>query len=719
MLFYRFVFILCICVNFDALISVFAQVNKSDENEYKKVISHTLPVYIVASRADLVNSTICGKELRDFQNAVDQRILWSLKMLDSSGGFKPGFLYGNNYWLGSRSQCLDTMNTAPLEIAERHILNNTIYRDPQKEFPPFEVNYFVSHFTHNRTLQYHMNVDTNEDLITLGLCLPASCSINDLTLILEKIFRDRIFFISDLYSVDFKLIEIKNLKDDQQWLSYDAIFFICVLALTFFIMIIGTMYDIFVHQKYLLAKEKTNTTANVENMSEEMEITSLSSHRENRIGKILICFSVYTNTKIIFSTKLDANAIPTIHGLKFLTMNWIILFRTIFFMLNYIDNKTFLWRIFPDFFIQVLRNIIIPTDTFLFTSGLLVAYLYLKDKMGKDKTTSTNYKAKLNEFFIHIIKRFIRLTPAYMMMIGILQLNSAWYDKNSQFYPNYRLHEICTKYLWRNFVYINNLFDLDSMCMIWSWYLANDMQYFIIATVLLILSTVYFYMTVVVLGALLIGSIVLTGYISYIYEYIPTFDEQYRLSSVLYYPPWIRIGPYIIGIITGYIVRRLNKKLVLRKKIVILCWCLGSACIIFVLLGFYERNVSILYAAVYVALSRTLWAIGIAWIVIACFTKHGGIVNRLLSLKVFIPFSKLTYCAYLVNPFVIQSIHFSSETSVHLELLPLISMFIGYLIISYVCAYVLSLMAEIPYILLMRMFLQSRKDRRYPCRKRL
>ncbi|XP_070168478.1 uncharacterized protein [Polyergus mexicanus] len=163
MLFYRFVFILCICINFDALISVFAQVNKSDENEYKKVISHTLPVYIVASRADLVNSTICGKELRDFQNAVDQRILWSLKMLDSSGGFKPGFLYGNNYWLGSRSQCLDTMNTAPLEIAERHILNNTIYRDPQKEFPPFEVNYFVSHFTHNSTLQYHMNVDTNEE----------------------------------------------------------------------------------------------------------------------------------------------------------------------------------------------------------------------------------------------------------------------------------------------------------------------------------------------------------------------------------------------------------------------------------------------------------------------------------------------------------------------------------------------------------------------------
>ncbi|XP_050465551.1 nose resistant to fluoxetine protein 6-like isoform X2 [Cataglyphis hispanica] len=684
MLFYRFVFIMYFYVNFD-LVSVFAQTNKSDENKYKKVISNLLPAYIVALRADLVNSTICGKELRDFRDAVDQRILWSLKILDSSGGFKPGFLYGNNYWLGSRSQCLDTMNTVPLDIAKRHILNNTIiHRDLQEEFPPFE------------------------DIITLGLCLPASCSINDLRLILEKISCDRIFFISDLYSMDLKLIEIKNLKDDQQWSSYNTIFFICVLGLIFFTMIIGTIYDVFVHHKYLLSEDKT--VANVRNKSEEVEITPLST-RQSGIGKILICFSVYTNTKIIFSTKLNTDEIPTIHGLKFLTMNWIILIHIIFFQLDYIDNTAFIWRIILNPLIQVLCNVIVPVDTFFFSSGFLVTYLYLKDKMGKEKTKSTNYKAKINEFFIHIIKRFIRLTPAYMITIGILQLNRSWYNKNSQFYE--RSYEVCMKYWWRNLLYINNLFDHKSMCINWGWYLANDMQYFIIATALLILSTMYFYTSIVILGALLIGSIIITGYISYIYEYIPTLNEQWRLLHVFYFSPWTRIGPYIIGIITGYIVRKLNKKLALKKKTVIFCWCLGSACIIFVLLGLYKQNVSILYAAVYVALSRTLWAIGIAWIVIACFTKHGGIVNQLLSSKVFIPFSKLSYCVYLIHPVVIQSIRLSSETSVHLELLPMIIMSAGYLVISYVCAYVLALMAEIPYILLMQMFRQSCNNKKY------
>lgn len=79
-------------------------------------------------------------------------------MLDSSGGFESGFLYGNTYWLGSRSQCLDTINTAPLQIAEQKISNITLYRDPHKEFPPFEINYFVAHLRHNSTLKYYVNV---------------------------------------------------------------------------------------------------------------------------------------------------------------------------------------------------------------------------------------------------------------------------------------------------------------------------------------------------------------------------------------------------------------------------------------------------------------------------------------------------------------------------------------------------------------------------------
>ncbi|XP_012234695.1 nose resistant to fluoxetine protein 6-like [Linepithema humile] len=706
----QIVLILYICVNFIALICASAQNHGSNENNDS---NYTLPAYAIATRAGLLNST-CGKELHDFRDAIDQRILWSLRMLDSSGEPKPGFFYGNNYWLGSRTQCYDTMNKYPMEISRRDLLNNSLYRDPQKEFTPFEVHYFVAHFKHNSTLQYHIDLP-NDDLITLGLCLPASCSANELSFILERIFQDRLLLIGNLYSMDFRLIEVKDLKDDHEWLFRGAIPLISVvLMLTISVMIIGTIYDVFVYQKYLInAKSETH----VKNIPEQMEITVSSLHQENKLGKILVCFSIYTNTKIILSAKLGGDSIPIIHGLRFMTMVWIVISHSVFYSSDYFDNRTWALRFGTGFPIQVLTNAIISVDTYLFQSGFLLAYLYLKNTPDKDNSKPINYRAKLNEFFVCIIRRFIRLTPAYMMMIGILQLNSSWYNKTSQFYMNERPHELCAKYWWRNLLYINNLFDHRTMCMSWSWYLAIDMQFYIIGTALLILSTIYFYAAVAILITLLIGSIVFSGYISYVHEYVPTLDEQYRLLNVLYYPSWLRIGPYIIGIITGYILVRLNNKLPLKKQMVILYWCLGSACNIFALFSLYTRDISVLFTAVYVALSKTVWAIGIAWIIIACFTKHGGIVEKILSFKGWIPFSRLTYCAYLLNPFIIHSVNLYGETTIHLEFLTLANMCLGYVMITFCCAYVLSLMAETPYVLLMREFIQSRGRRKYRERK--
>lgn len=50
-----------------------------------------------------------------------------------------------------------------------------------------------------------------------------------------------------------------------------------------------------------------------------------------------------------------------------------------------------------------------------------------------------------------------------------------------------------------------------------------------------------------------------------------------------------------------------------------------------------------------------------------------GVVNQLLSFKGWIPLSRLTYCAYLLNPVIIRSIGSYSETSVHFELIHMVS----------------------------------------------
>lgn len=63
-------------------------------------------------------------------------------------------------------------------------------------------------------------------MITLGLCLPASCAINDLIFILERMFRDKVLLIDDLYSMDFRLIQVKDLKDNDEWRANGALPFV-------------------------------------------------------------------------------------------------------------------------------------------------------------------------------------------------------------------------------------------------------------------------------------------------------------------------------------------------------------------------------------------------------------------------------------------------------------------------------------------------------------
>lgn len=57
---------------------------------------------------------------------------------------------------------------------------------------------------------------------------------------------------------------------------------------------------------------------------------------------------------------------------------------------------------------------------------------------------------------------------------------------------------------------------------------------------------------------------------------------------------------------------------------------------------------------------------GLAWIVVACSSGHGGYVNKILSAPVIYPFSRVTYCAYLVHPIAIRFVSLNSDATLHL-----------------------------------------------------
>lgn len=69
-----------------------------------------------------------------------------------------------------------------------------------------------------------------QNLVILGLCLPSSCSKEEIGILMEKVVRDRSLLVSQLYAADFKLVEVSDLTDDHQWLLSGKIILIMYVS---------------------------------------------------------------------------------------------------------------------------------------------------------------------------------------------------------------------------------------------------------------------------------------------------------------------------------------------------------------------------------------------------------------------------------------------------------------------------------------------------------
>lgn len=87
-----------------------------------------------------------------------------------------------------------------------------------------------------------------------------------------------------------------------------------------------------------------------------------------------------------------------------------------------------------------------------------------------------------------LIYRFFRLTPAYMFVLGINEIIIRYLHSVSVFSPAIIDHVTCDQYWWRNALYINNFFPQAEFCMLWTWYMANDTQFYVLASILLLIG---------------------------------------------------------------------------------------------------------------------------------------------------------------------------------------------------------------------------------------
>ncbi|XP_076395922.1 nose resistant to fluoxetine protein 6-like isoform X4 [Megachile rotundata] len=667
----------------------------------------------VISSIEQLNRSRCRTEMEQFRDAIDRRILWSLKMLDTSGQPSSGYILGNNFWLGNRPQCESLSQKLPFVYSPQNAKNNSRFRNPADEYPPFELNFFGAYIHQGGTIQYHTSTFP-EDVIILGLCLPASCTEDEVTTMVTKVIDDKLLLADRLYSMDLKLLRVSDLRPDYA-LFFNAKIIIIILILTALLGTVtaGTLYDMLVVQKKLREyKEYSSDQSKVSELQDtgEIELNNIvekkAPHEEiaviqkpktvSRSKGILTYFSIYSNLKEIFNVNNTSEDLKMIHGLKVFGTVTIIVGHAMAYKSNIADRGQ-LFIIMSTLWYQIIANATLVVETYFFLSGFILTFGYIKLQRKP-----RSFRECAIGFIGGIIKRYVRLTSAQVVTILIVIVTFTYLANTSLFFMNEPAHELCSKYWWANVLYINNFFEWQDLCMSWTWYISNDMQFFMLGIFLLMLSTSYYYASLSLSVTMIIAASAYRAYVTYVTEYLATNDAKFETLSFMYIRPWMRIQPYLLGMGTALILHKLNYKLHLSKKVVAVCWCLSVLCICSIIFGVPSVKKSLVSSIIYEAFFKIGWSLGIGWLIVACVTNNGGIINRFLSLPCWVPFSRVSLFVYLIDPVVVFYMDMCSHYAYNGEILNLITVGLGQFVIVYILAFILSAVCEVPAILLFR-----------------
>ena len=620
--------------------------------------------------------------------------------IDAFGKPGPGILRGGVDLKGAFDECLSIKANFTMQYCLSHLI-----------FGAQEINFQLPFFE--------------------ALCIPASCKETDvgraLNITTELLYeRFKAYLLLD----NSETIGFRCTSQEKLAFSPGAKAMIALSCLLVVLVIIGTLVD-WVIQVYETLKyehhygnsingdrqynrfqgneidEKATLLAVNRGQPKQPASTKLSRF----LYDLIVSFSLYKTVPAIMSTHQPPSAISCINGLRVISMFWVIMGHVYGFSLSIasLDNTLDLIDFVKRFTAQPILNGFFSVDTFFFLSGLLVSYLTLREMKRRNGCFP---------FLTYYLHRYLRLTPTYMFVLFFIWALSIYMGNGPTFQSNMQaVSGYCKSYWWTNLLYINNFHpsDFSKECMGWAWYLANDMQFFVISPLLLIPLYYWLPAGLIAVAVLLAASIGVTGFIAGYYGF-PTnlfapilFGTDIRPTnfpdefSEIYGKPYCRISPYLVGIILGYVFfknYRFKFHRVVNLFIYLLLWAMAIVFGMSTVYGLYSsfngHHLTVTENVMYFMFSRLTWGLALAQLAFCCHYGYGGVINHFLSLPFWVPLSRLTFTAYLIHPAVIFVLYSSLRHDLHFDTNTMVVYTIACCVLSYGIAGVVSVFVEFP-----------------------
>uniref|UniRef100_A0A182YEG2 Acyltransferase 3 domain-containing protein n=1 Tax=Anopheles stephensi TaxID=30069 RepID=A0A182YEG2_ANOST len=315
--------------------------------------------------------------------------------------------------------------------------------------------------------------------------------------------------------------------------------------------------------------------------------------------------------------------------------------------------------------------IYISSNAFLvqvfFTIG---GYLLSVNVLRDSEKTPINVRYAGNK----VLNRLLRLVPVYAFFLLFSVSVNKRFDVNLSGYRLFTAENaICRQNWWANLFFVNNFLWPEELCLMHTWYLAADLQLFLMAMGLLLV--IYRWpksVGVVFLGGV-IASFVIPGYVLHVHKLHPVLPAKLSETKFLtMYDPWLRriylpsytnTGSYLFGVIAGYVYHGTKTNRIQLQNS--LLFKAVDKCVTPVLIGvimstylWYAIDIPKpnIWVTLYSSLYRNIIGIFVAVCFMRCIITPRGDIRKFLSNRFLTTLGKLTYSAYVLHDVVMRFI---------------------------------------------------------------
>ncbi|XP_072144358.1 uncharacterized protein [Dermacentor andersoni] len=361
---------------------------------------------------------------------------------------------------------------------------------------------------------------------------------------------------------------------------------------------------------------------------------------------------------------------------------------------------------------EVKQKVVLP-DYYVAILGLLLMFVCY-GKIQQDKGRF--------DFLMYYIHRYIRLTPPFLMVSLMLILGPPWMNGPIWHETVDRFAEGCKRYWWTNVIYISSWMKTQEVCLPHGWYLSCDMQYFIIAPIFFIALYRRPALGLGLIGAFAVASMVVTGLVTYTYDYgpvalfsIPDDENLNAFLNDIAFRPYTHFPSFAVGLFLGYLIYK-YRQIKISRRIQLVGWLSSVTTGLTLVYGVYEWNAysppGPLLSVLYGATSRPAWTLCVAWVTFACVSGHGGFVDTLLSWKAFVPLSKMTFMVYLLHPPLMFMYAAHTMNAIYVTQFMVVYVYFAHLLACYMAAFVGCVTCETPFINVEKILFKALNDYR-------